>query len=172
MKVFMSRVLLAVSERWVPDSRVDAIGDLVSRLGASMLAVHVAYGTEESGADVTPGERLLEQIGKQLRAKVSRGSLVVAGAMAAASNGGSGGMNGGAGAAIAGGGVETLFLFSNDIGAAILKVADEHQITMIVLGLSSKGMLTRLIEGNVAQEVIRGARVPVLLLPAEWMQPV
>jgi nucleotide-binding universal stress UspA family protein len=43
---------------------------------------------------------------------------------------------------------------------------------MIVLGLSSKGMLTRLIEGNVAQEVVRGARVPVLLLPAEWMQPV
>ena len=63
----MSRILLAVSDRWVPDNRVDAIGDLVQRPCASVLAVHVAYGTEESGADVTPGEKLLDQIARQLR---------------------------------------------------------------------------------------------------------
>jgi nucleotide-binding universal stress UspA family protein len=68
--------------------------------------------------------------------------------------------------------VETLFLFSDDLGQAILKTADEHKATMIVLGLSSKGVLTRLIEGNVAQEIIRGARIPVLLLPPDWMSPI
>ncbi len=41
-------------------------------------------------------------------------------------------------------------------------------MTIIASGLSSKGMLTRLIEGNVAQEIIRGAEVPLLLLPHDW----
>jgi nucleotide-binding universal stress UspA family protein len=136
----MSKIVLAVSDRWVPDARVDAIGDFAARLNGSILAVHVAYGTEGSGADVTPGERVLEQIAKQLRARNAK--------------------------------VETLFLFSDDLGQAILKTAEEHKATMIVLGLSSKGVLTRLIEGNVAQEIIRGARIPVLLLPPDWMSPI
>jgi nucleotide-binding universal stress UspA family protein len=135
----MTKVLLAVSDRWVPDVRVDNIGDFVQRLGGSVLAVHVAYGSEASGAGVQPGEKVLEQIAKQLRDK--------------------------------GGKVETLFLFSDDVGAALLKTAEEHGVTMIVLGLSSKGMLTRLIEGNLTQEGVKGARMPVLLLPAEWMNP-
>ena len=64
--------------------------------------------------------------------------------------------------------VETLLLFSDDLGEAILKTAEEHKATMLILGLSSKGMLTRLIEGNVANQIIRGARMPVLLLPPDW----
>jgi nucleotide-binding universal stress UspA family protein len=133
----MSKVLLAVSDRWVPDVRVDALGEFVQRLGGSLLAVHVAYGSEASGAGVQPGEKVLEQIAKQLRAKNCK--------------------------------IETLFLFSDDVAAAILKTAEEHHATMIVLGLSSKGVLTRLIEGNLAQEVIRGSKLPVLLLPPDWM---
>ena len=136
----MSKVLLAISERWVPDLRVDTLADFVTRLGGSMLVVHVAYGSEASGAGVSPGEKLLEQIAKQLRAKNVK--------------------------------VETLFLFSDNVGAALLKTAEEHRATMILLGLSSKGMITRLIEGNVAQEVIKNARVPVLLLPADWTNPI
>jgi nucleotide-binding universal stress UspA family protein len=136
----MSKILLAVSDRWVPDARVDAIADFAGRLGREILAVHVAYGTEASGADLTPGEKILDLIAKQLRARQAK--------------------------------VETLFLFGDDLGQAILKTADEHKSTMIILGLSSKGMLTRLIEGNVAQEIIRGARVPVLLLPPDWMTPI
>jgi nucleotide-binding universal stress UspA family protein len=132
----MSKILLAVSDRWVPDARVDAIGNFVQRLGGSLLAVHVAYGTEASGAGVQPGERVLEQIAQQLRnANVK---------------------------------VETLFLFSDNIGAAVVKTAEEHHATIIMLGLSEKGMLTRLIEGNIAQEVIRSTRIPVLLLPPDW----
>jgi nucleotide-binding universal stress UspA family protein len=135
----MSKVLLAVSERWVPDKRVEAIGDFVQRLGGSLLAVHVAYGSEGNGAGVQPGEKLLEQIAKPLRDKGVK--------------------------------IETLFLFSDDVGAAILKTAEEHGASMVVLGLSSKGVLTRLIEGNLTQEVVKGARMPVLLLPAEWVNP-
>src|SRR5438552_1367998 len=98
----MSKVLLAVSDRWVPDARVDVIGDFVQRLGGSLLAVHVAYGTEGSGAGVQPGERVLDQIAKQLRARNVQ--------------------------------METLFLFSDDIGAALLKTAEEHNATIIMLG--------------------------------------
>ena len=132
----MSKILLAVSDRWSPDARVDAIGDFASRLGRPIIAVHVAYGTEGSGADVIPGENILELIAEKLRAKQIK--------------------------------VETLLLFSDDLGEAILKTAEEHKASTIVLGLSSKGMLTRLIEGNVAQQIIRSARVPVLLLPPDW----
>jgi nucleotide-binding universal stress UspA family protein len=136
----MGKILLAVSDRWVPDSRVDAIADFAQRLAHPILAMYVAYGTEQSGASVTPGERVLEQIAAQLQTKGSK--------------------------------VETLLLFSDDLGQAILKTADEQKATLIILGLSSKGMLTRLIEGNVAQTIIKGARMPVLLLPADWSGPI
>lgn len=130
----MSKILLAVSDRWIADARVDAIAQFARRLDKSILAVHVIYGGE--GAEKSPGERVLEQVATVLRAKSAN--------------------------------VETLLLFSDDVGEAVAKTADEHRVTMILVGLSSKGMLTRLIEGNVAQEIIRATRVPVLLLPAEW----
>ncbi len=136
----MNKIVLAVSDRWTPDARVDSIADFAFRLGHSIIAVHVAYGTEGSGADTIPGEQVLEQIATQLRAKSVR--------------------------------VETLLLFSDDLGEAILKTAEEHKATMLLLGLSSKGMLTRLIEGNVANQIIRGARMPVLPLPPDWSTPI
>ena len=135
----MGKILLAVSDRWVPDSRVDAIADFAQRLGHPILVVHVAFGIEQTNP-ARSGEKILTQIAAQLRAKQPK--------------------------------VETLMMFSDDLGQAILKTADEQGVTMIILGLSSKGMLTRLIEGNVAQEVIRNATVPVLLLPADWMNPI
>jgi nucleotide-binding universal stress UspA family protein len=132
----MSRILLAVSDRWVPDSRVDAIAAFAQTLGRPILAVHVAYGTE-GGAETTPGERVLEKVVNQLRGKGAK--------------------------------VDSLLLFGDDLGQAILKTAEEHRASMIMLGLSSKGMLTRLIEGNVAQQIVRGTRVPVLMLPPDWV---
>src|ERR1035437_5572811 len=133
----MSKILLAVSDRWIPDSRVDAIGDFAQRLARPILAMHVAYGSEQGGSGVPSGERVLEQVAAQLRTRQPK--------------------------------VETLLMFSDDLGQAILKTAEEHKATMIVLGLSSKGVLTRLIEGNVSQTIIKGARMPVLLLPADWI---
>lgn len=135
----MSKIVLAVSERWVPDSRVDAIADFAARLGDTILAVHVAYGTEPGGASgeaAVPGEKTLEQITARLKTKGVK--------------------------------TESLLLFSDDLGAALLHVAEEHKASLIILGLAAKGMLTRLLEGNIAQSVIRSTKVPVLLLPPEW----
>src|SRR5579862_8426616 len=126
----MSKVLLAISERWVPDSRVGVIASFVKRLGASVLVTHVVYGTEGSGAEVSPGEKILAQIAMQLKAAEIK--------------------------------VETLLLFSDDIADATVKTAQEHGVSIIMLGLSSKGMLTRLIEGNVSNEVIKQTRIPVM----------
>jgi len=132
----MSKILLAVSERWVPDFRVDAIADFARRLGASILVVHVIYGTEGGGAEVSPGEVVLKQVVAALEAKQVK--------------------------------TETLLLFSDDVANATVKTAVEHNVTLLLLGLSSKGMLARLIEGNVAQEVIKQTRVPVILIPPDW----
>lgn len=132
----MSKIVLSVSERWVPDSRVESLADFAARIGSSLLVVHVVYGAEQSGAEVSPGERILEQVAALFKSKKIK--------------------------------TETLLLFSDDVADAIVKTAAEHAGTMIVLGLSSKGMLARLIEGNVAQEVIKSTRVPVLLLPPDW----
>ncbi|MEI8196565.1 MAG: universal stress protein [Phycisphaerae bacterium] len=132
----MSKIVLSVSERWVPDGRVEAIADFANRMHASILVVHVAYGTEGPAPDKSAGERVLEQVAQVLKAR----QLVV----------------------------ETLLLFSDSIPAAVVKTASEHGGSMILLGLSSKGMLARLIEGNVAQEIIKTTRVPVLLLPPDW----
>lgn len=132
----MSKIMLAVSERWSPDTRMDAIADFAARVNASLLAVHVVYGTEGGGTEVSPGERTLEQIANHLRNKQLK--------------------------------VDTLLLFSDDTADAIVKTASDHQATIILLGLSSKGMLARLIEGNVAQEVIKQTKIPVLLIPPDW----
>ena len=133
------QILLAVSDRWVPDSRVDAIANFAQRLGRPILAVNVAYGSENSAAEVSPGERVLENVAKHLRAGNAQ--------------------------------VETLLLFSDDLGQALLNTAEEHHASLILLGLSSKGMLARLIEGNVAQEIVRSTTIPVLLLPPDWSSP-
>lgn len=45
----------------------------------------------------------------------------------------------------------------------ILKVSEEESVELIILGYGGKGGLNRLIDGNVARSVERGARVPVLI---------
>lgn len=132
----MGTMVLAVSDRWVADARIDALAEFARKLDHALLVLHVVYATEGSVAEKTPGERVLDQIATALRAKGNK--------------------------------VETLLLIADDIGAAIAKTADERRAALILVGLSSKGMLTRLIEGNAAQEIIRSARVPVLLLPGDW----
>lgn len=132
----MSKIVLCVSERWTPDPRIDAVADFARGLSASVLLIHVAYGSETSGTDVSPGERTLDALSTRLKAKEVK--------------------------------VETLLLFSDNIAAAILKTAEEHQCSLVMMGLSSKGVLARLIEGSVSQEVIKATRLPVLLLPPEW----
>jgi nucleotide-binding universal stress UspA family protein len=135
----MSKIVLAISDRWVPDARVEAIGDFANRLGHSIFALHVAYGSEADAAGGLPGERTLERIAQHLRSKNAK--------------------------------VETQMLFSDDLGDAILRTAEAQKAAMIMLGLSSKGMLTRLIEGNIAQQIIRNSDIPLFLLPHDWKLP-
>ena len=143
----MGKILLAVSDRWIPDSRVDAIADFATRLGHPILVMHVAFGSSQTADSSLPGEKVLQQIATRLRTKVGGG--------------------GGGGAK-----VETQMMFSDDLGDAILKTAEDQKATLIIIGLSSKGMITRLIEGNVAQAVVKDARMPVLLLPSDWTGPI
>jgi nucleotide-binding universal stress UspA family protein len=48
---------------------------------------------------------------------------------------------------------------------AILRVADEHEADVIVLGIRKKGRLERALLGTTAERVVREAHVPVLSVP-------
>ncbi len=132
----MSTILVAVSERWVADERVDAIAAFARRLDATLLLVHIIYQTDTTPRGEAPGEKVLERVAAKLRASQVN--------------------------------IQTLLLFADDVAAAMLKTADEHKASMILLGIASKGMLATFIEGNIAQSVIRNTRLPILLLPADW----
>jgi nucleotide-binding universal stress UspA family protein len=49
-----------------------------------------------------------------------------------------------------------------------MNTAHARDCTMIVLGLTGKGVLKRLIAGDVPGNIIRQADLPVLLCPANW----
>ncbi len=132
----MTKILLAVSDQWTADQRVDAIARWAGRMDADLLAVNVIFAAEGAPNGKAPGEEILERVGQRLKAVYPR--------------------------------VDTLLLFSDDIADALLKTAAEHQATLIVLGLSNKGVLARIIEGNLPQELIRNCKLPVLLLPPDW----
>ena len=48
---------------------------------------------------------------------------------------------------------------------AILKVADERQVDLIVMGTHGRTGLARAVIGSVAGRVIRHTKVPVVLVP-------
>jgi nucleotide-binding universal stress UspA family protein len=64
--------------------------------------------------------------------------------------------------------VQTLLMFSEDIARALLNVAVEREVTMIVLGLTGKNIFARLLAGNVPVELIKDTKIPVLLVPPDW----
>jgi nucleotide-binding universal stress UspA family protein len=47
---------------------------------------------------------------------------------------------------------------------AILRLAQERQVDLIVVGTRKKGFFERLVEGSVAQDVLRGASCDVLVV--------
>jgi nucleotide-binding universal stress UspA family protein len=53
-----------------------------------------------------------------------------------------------------------------DPGAAILRVAAEHHVDVIVVGVHHRAWWERLLEPSVAHEVLRDAKVPVLVVPS------
>lgn len=63
----MSKILLAVSEQWTGDKRLDALGQWANRLDAPIIAVHVVVGLSETSKEESPGERALKAVVAQLK---------------------------------------------------------------------------------------------------------
>jgi nucleotide-binding universal stress UspA family protein len=134
----MSRILVAVSSPWAAQKVVDCVGDLAQRLSAEVLVVHVS---RPSGGQM----REQEQADGEEAIALLRQSLQDRGVT-----------------------VQTLLMFSEDISRAILNIAAERNVTIIVLGLTGKNMFARLLAGNVPVELIKNTKIPVLLLPPDW----
>jgi nucleotide-binding universal stress UspA family protein len=134
----MSRIMIAVSSPWAAQKAVEPVADLAKRLGAEVLVVHVS---RPSGGQMREQEQADgESSINMLRQALSDKGLAV----------------------------QTLLMFSEDIARAILNVAAEREVTLIVLGMTGKNIFARLLAGNVPVELIKNTRIPVLLLPPDW----
>ncbi len=134
-----SRLLVAVSSPWASEKLAQPIADLARRLDAQTIVAHVAQMQDQDEHESDARQR-----GEQTLSALTH-SLREAGIEA-----------------------EGVMLFANDIARAILNTARARDCTMIVLGLSGKGVLKRLIAGDVPGNLIRQADLPVLLCPANW----
>jgi nucleotide-binding universal stress UspA family protein len=134
----MSRIMIAVSSPWAAQKAVEPVADLAKRLGAEVLVVHVS---RPSGGQM----REQEQADGESSINMLRQALSDKGIT-----------------------VQTLLMFSEDIARAILNVAAEREVTLIVLGMTGKNIFARLLAGNVPVELIKNTKIPVLLLPPDW----
>jgi len=132
-------MLVAVSSPWASEKLAEPIRDLAARLGSEVVVAHVATLHEEDEHESDATQR-----GEQTL-KLMTDGLREAGLEA-----------------------EGVMLFSDDTSKAILNTARARQCTMIVLGLTGKGVLKRLIAGDVPANLIRQTDLPVLLCPANW----
>ena len=64
------------------------------------------------------------------------------------------------------GSTRTEVITAADTAAAILRAAETDRSDMVVIGTRGRGRATRLILGSVADKVIRGSHVPVLICPS------
>jgi len=134
----MSRILVAVSSPWASERILDPLADLAKRIGAEVLAVHVS---RPSGGQMRDQEQADGEAAiSLLRDKLQEKNVAV----------------------------QTLLMFSDDIARAILNTATEHQVTLIVLGLTGKNVFARLLAGNVPVELIKNTKIPVLLFPPDY----
>ncbi len=134
----MTRLLVAVSSPWAAQKIVETITDLAKRMSAEVLVVHVS---RPSGGQM----RDQEQADGEAAISYLRGHLEKNGV-----------------------GVQSLLMFSDDIARAVLNTAAEHEVTMIVLGMTGKNVFARLLAGNVPVEMIKNTKIPILLLPPDW----
>ena len=128
-----------MSSPWASEKLVHPIADLANRLGAEVFVAHVATLHEADEHESDATQR-----GEQTLQLLTKG--------------------------LRDAGVETegIMLFSDDTAKAILNTARARSCTMIILGLTGKGVLKRLIAGDVPANIIRSADIPVLLCPANW----
>ena len=134
----MSRILIAVSSPLAAGRLVEPVADLARKLGAEVLVVHVS---RPSGGQT----RETEQADGESAVRTLADRIASKGVA-----------------------VQTLLLFSDDIARAILNTAQEHDVTLLVLGLTGRNIFSRLLAGNVPVELIKNTKVPVMLLPPDW----
>ncbi len=134
-----SKLLVAVSSPWASEKLTEPIADLARRLDAQVIIAHVAQMQDQDEHESDARQRG-EQTLNVLTASLRETGIETEGVM----------------------------LFANDVAKAILNTARARNCTLIVLGLSGKGVLKRLIAGDVPGNLIRQADMPVLLCPANW----
>ncbi|MCC5829689.1 MAG: universal stress protein [Phycisphaeraceae bacterium] len=134
-----SKMLVAVSTPWASEKLAGPLSDLARRLHADVLVAHVAQQHDADESETDARQR-----GQQTLMLLVE-DLREIGVQA-----------------------DGVMLFSENIAKAILNTAKARDCTMIVLGLTGRGVLKRLIAGDVPSAVIRQADLPVLLLPANW----
>jgi nucleotide-binding universal stress UspA family protein len=132
-------MLVAVSSPWASEKLTRPIADLARRLDAAAVVAHVSQLQEEDEHESDATQRG-EQTLQLLTDRLREAGIEAEGVM----------------------------LFSDDTAKAILNTARARQCTLIVLGLTGKGVLKRLIAGDVPGNLIRQTDLPVLLCPANW----
>lgn len=135
-----SKLLIAVSSPWAAEKLMAPIADMAKRLDAEAVVAHVTQLSEEDEHESDAKQR-----GEQTLKLLTEG-LRTAGVRC-----------------------ESVMLFSDDVPKAILNTAKARGCTMVVLGLTGKGVFKRLIAGDVPGNIIRQADMPVLLCPANWV---
>ena len=137
--MIQSKLLIAVSSPWASEKLLEPMTDLAKRLEAQVVIAHVAQLQEEDDEE-SDATRRGEKTLQLLTDHLREEGLICEGVM----------------------------LFSDDISKAILNTARARDCTMIVLGLTGRGVLKRLIAGDVPGNLIRQTDRPVLLCPANW----
>ncbi len=132
-------MLVAVSSPWASEKLAGPIADLAGRLDAEVIVAHVAEVKEEDEHESEAMQR-----GEQTLTLLTE-QLKETGIKA-----------------------ESVMLFSDDIAKAIMNTARARDCTLIVMGLTGKGVLKRLIAGDVPSNIIRQSEIPILLCPANW----
>ncbi len=134
-----SKILVAVSSPWASEKLARPLADMAKRLDAQVLVSHVTTLQDEDEHESDATQRG-EQTLKLLVDELRAAGITT----------------------------EGIMLFSDDTAKAILNTAKARDCTLIVLGLTGKGVLKRLIAGDVPANIIRMADMPVLLCPANW----
>ncbi|MEQ9454169.1 MAG: universal stress protein [Phycisphaeraceae bacterium] len=134
-----TRILIAVSSPWASEKLVTPLTDLANRLGATVVVAHVAMLMDDEETEQEANHR-----GEKTLSVLTEG-LGKSGIAA-----------------------EGIMLYSDHVAKAILNTAAKYSCTLIVLGLTGRGVLKRLIAGDVPTNIVRQSTIPVLLCPAGW----
>jgi len=133
-------MLIAVSSPWASEKLASPLADLASRLKAHVVVAHVTQVQPDDETESDARQRG-EQTLKLLREALTAQDIEN----------------------------EAVMLFSNDIAKAIINTAHAKDCTLIVLGINTKGILKRLLDGDVPSRILKQSEIPVLLCPANWV---